>query len=319
VPPKQRHTYSYSRLSKTDLLFMRIGGDGLGNLLFNWARCLSRSRRHGWRMVWPTWFSYKPKNWRVNPYDVRTYHNLFRPTADYQTGLRKLFHLAFRKWISENEPGPPRPGRLVQFRGMAGKFEPFRDDLQLIRTELLAMTRPQHLTGYLAEDPAPVGLHVRLGDFVQQSSYEDMVAIDNSALPLSWYAAALEAVREQTGTAVRACVFSDGENEELAQLLSMINVERADFGSSIADMLALSRSRLLIASGSTFGQWASYLGQVPTIWHPGKLDQSVMLDRPDLELEWTAGEALPDWVSAVVSADPVQWPRQGVANKGHIS
>jgi hypothetical protein len=201
---------------------------------------------------------------------------------------------------------------------MAGKFEPFRNDLELIRTELLSITQPQHLSGYLAVDPAPVGIHVRLGDFVQQSSYEDMVEIDNSALPLSWYTAALEAVRALTGTAVKAAVFSDGDDEELAELLSMDYVERAEFGSSIADMLAMSRSRLLIASGSTFSEWASYLGQVPTIWHPGKLDQSVMLGRPDLEIEWARGESLPDWIPAVVRAKPVRWPEESVSKKGNI-
>ena len=30
--------YAFPRLSKTDLLFVRIGGNGLGNLMFTWAR-----------------------------------------------------------------------------------------------------------------------------------------------------------------------------------------------------------------------------------------------------------------------------------------
>ena len=54
-PSKPAPIYAYPRLSKTDLLFVRIGGDGLGNLLFKWARCLAAAERHGWRMIWPTW------------------------------------------------------------------------------------------------------------------------------------------------------------------------------------------------------------------------------------------------------------------------
>ena len=56
------------------------------------------------------------------------------------------------------------------------------------------------------------------------------------------------------------------------------------------------RARLLIASGSTFSMWGSYLGQVPSIWHPGKLLQRVLLDQPDKEFEWAPGVALPSWV-----------------------
>jgi hypothetical protein len=257
-------------------------------------------------MIWPTWFSYKPKNWRVNPYDHRTYGDLFRPTGDYVSGFSKIRQLMFRKWVpeAEAEAHPPEPGRVVQFRGMAGKFQPFREDLELIRSELLAITLEKNLAGYRAEDPAPVAVHVRLGDFVRQGSYEEMVAIDNSVLPLSWYTAALESVRKKAGSAVRACVISDGEDEVLAPLLAMENIRRVEYGSSIADMLAMSRSRLLITSGSTFSQWASYLGQVPAVWHPGKLDQSVLLSNAELELEWKPGDSMPDWIPGLVAGGP---------------
>lgn len=302
---RQGSVYAYPRLSTTDLWLLRLGGAGLGNLMFNWARCLSRCRRNGWRMIWPTWFSFKPKNWRVNPYDHRTYGGLFRPTGDYVSGINKVGQLMFRKWVPEAEADahPPAPGRVVQFRGMTGKFKPFREDLELIRSELLAITQEIHLAGYRAENPAPVAVHVRLGDFVQQGSFEEMVDIDNSVLPLGWYISLLESLREKAGTAFRSSVFSDGEDADLAPLLAMENVRRVEFGSSIADMLAMSRSRLLITSGSTFSQWASYLGQVPAIWHPGKFDQSLLLDDPELELEWAPGDSLPDWVPDIVSGD----------------
>ena len=70
-----------------------------------------------------------------------------------------------------------------------------------------------------------------------------------------------------------------------------------DYGSGLGDMLGLSRSNLLIASGSTFSMWGSYLGQVPTIWHPGKRLQHVLLEHPEREIEWASGDPLPDWVS----------------------
>jgi len=297
----QPPVFAFPRLSKTDLLFIRIGGNGLGNLMFTWARCLAASERHGWRMIWPTWQSFKPKNWRVNPYDHRTYGDLFRPNDRYVRGWRKPWYLARYRWIPEKQAldGGAPPGSVVEFRGMEDKFAPFVADHELIYGELLKIARPQHLTAFSDPEPAPIGIHVRRGDFVQQATYRDMLDIDNSVLPLDWYIDALQAVRSQAGRVVPAYVFSDGTEEELADLLGLPAVQRMDYGSGLGDMLGLSRSRLLIASGSTFSMWGSYLGQVPAIWHPKKLLQHVLLEHPEREIEWTPGNALPNWVGEV--------------------
>ena len=304
----RRSVYAYPRLSKADLLFMRIGGNGLGNLLFTWARCLTRSRRNQWRMIWPTWYSHKPKNKRVNPYDIRTYGDLFQPTERYVTGLLKWRDLIFRKRIDESQAlaTPPRAGCVVQFRGMRGKFQPFLDDLELVRDELLAMTRVEHLAAFREVAQAPIGIHIRRGDFLQRSSDRETVERHNSLQPLSWYIDALNAVRQLCGSPVKAIVISDGNTGELEPLLAMENVQRTEYGSSIADLLALSRSRLLIASGSTFSQWAVYLGQVPAIWHPGKHEQGLLLDVPEHEIEWSRGDTLPAWIPAAVEQQ-IKW------------
>jgi len=297
----QPPVFAFPRLSKTDLLFIRIGGNGLGNLMFTWARCLAASQRHGWRMIWPTWQSFKPKNWRVNPYDHRTYSDLFRPNDRYVSGWRKPWYLARYRWISEQQAldeGAP-PGSVVEFRGMEDKFAPFVEDHELVYGELLKIARPEHLEAFSDPDPAPIGIHVRRGDFVQQASYRDMLDIDNSVLPLAWYIEALQAVRARAGRDVPAYVFSDGTEEELTELLALPAVRRVDYGSGLGDMLGLSRSRLLIASGSTFSMWGSYLGQVPTIWHPKKLLQHVLLEHPEQEIEWSTGNALPNWVGEI--------------------
>jgi hypothetical protein len=299
--PKQPPVFAFPRLSKTDLLFLRIGGNGLGNLMFTWARCLAASQRHGWRMLWPTWGSFKPKNWRVNPYDHRTYFALFKPNGRYVTGWRKPWYLARYRWIPEvqaTEEGAP-PGSVVEFRGMDGMVAPYRGDQRLVYDELLKIAQPRHLRAFSDPDPAPIGIHVRRGDFVQPGSYEEMINQHNSLLPLDWYVGALQAVRAATSRETRAYVFSDGSNEELAPLLDLPAVERADFGSGLGDMLGLSRSRLLIASGSTFSMWGSYLGQVPAIWHPGKLLQHLLLEHPEREIEWSEGDALPSWVADI--------------------
>lgn len=295
--------FAFPRLSTTDLLFIRLGGNGLGNLMLTWARCLSQAQQHGWQMVWPTWGSFKPKNWRVNPYDHRTYTDLFQPNERYLSGWRKPWCLARHRRISETEAGngEARPGTVVEFRGMKEFFAPFVHDHELVYNELRRIARPIHQSAFSEANPAPIGIHVRRGDFIQRSTDQEIRSSHNSLLPLDWYIEALKAVRSAAGSDFPAFVFSDGTAEELKALLDLPQVKRVDYGSGLGDMFGLSRSRLLIASGSTFSMWGSYLGQVPTIWHPGKLLQNLLVDHPEHEIEWAPGLPMPTWVSRLLS------------------
>ncbi len=303
--------YAYPRLSTADLWFMRLGGNGLGNLLITWARCIASARRHGWQVIWPTWFSYKAKNWRLNPYDVRTYSDLFRPTDAYVTWPGKPWRLMRARATPESlVERDIKPGSVVQFRGMQGFFAPFVADHGHVLSELLAMTRAVHFDGWRAAEPAPIAIHVRRGDFIGRAA-PATVELHNSQLPLEWYIKALKAVREEVGQPLPVWLFSDGKNQELDALMRLPGVQRVSFGSSIADILAMARCRFLIASGSTFSMWGSYLGQLPTLWHSGKLLQPLLLDDAvsrgwssgpsGLEFEWTDGDALPAWIGPALT------------------
>lgn len=96
-----------------------------------------------------------------------------------------------------------------------------------------------------------VAVHVRLGDYPE-----------HVRIPISWYK---ERVQEmaQAHPAYRFCLFSDGSDEELAELMRMDNVRRVFFGNAIADIIAISRCCYLIGSDSTFSGWGAFLGQVP--------------------------------------------------------
>jgi hypothetical protein len=115
----------------------------------------------------------------------------------------------------------------------------------------------------------------------------------NMGIPIDWYVATIEEVRKEIGMNVVTYVISDAENCELDQLLKLGNTRRLHFGSSIADLIALSRSKMLIASGSTFGMWASYLGRMPSLYYPGQLKQRLYIERPEWEDEWHGSGRLP--------------------------
>jgi hypothetical protein len=86
-------------------------------------------------------------------------------------------------------------------------------------------------------------------------------------------------------------LFSDGNDAELADILKMPAVQRLHFGSALADMLAMSRSNVLVVS-STFSMWSSFLGAVPSIYYPGQRHQTLLPDYRGAEIEREWGEAL---------------------------
>jgi hypothetical protein len=81
-------------------------------------------------------------------------------------------------------------------------------------------------------------------------------------------------------------IFSDGTDEELASILQLPKVVRANYKNAVADLVAMTRLRLLICSGSSFSAWAAFLGNMPTIWFPGKITSQMgaLCDMTAIEL-----------------------------------
>ena len=123
--------------------------------------------------------------------------------------------------------------------------------------------------------PAPfIGIHVRRGDFQRIGQGTDLSRSDNTITPLEWFIESLKLVRAQASRTLPAIVTSDGAPEELRALLEIDNVRLVRTGAAIGDLLLLSRASVLLASGSSFSAWASYLGQMPNFVTPGPKPRS---------------------------------------------
>ena len=122
-------------------------------------------------------------------------------------------------------------------------------------------------------------MHIRLGDFARATWEEVKQGKHNSSIPIEWYVTMAQELRSIIGAETPVYVFSDGTDEELRPLLELGNVERVTFGSSIGDVLALSRAKLLVASGSSFSMWARYLGRMTTVMFPNQVKQKILTDQ----------------------------------------
>ena len=259
---------------------------GFGNRLFTWARCRVFAQIHHTKMVAPLWF--RP-----------AIGQLWRGGIDYRSYMRQLVLLGlFRKrgedlgflkgkLLSLNAVKITEPADLtsrvyemsdnskdveVVFRGWKKFFEPLNGWHDFLLTELRAITRRGYLDMVDSVDKVPVGICVRCGnDFREPKSdgYEPLGPIDKT--PLKWYIEMLSLIRKTVGYQVPAFVVSDGTKEQLEKLLCMENVTFVRPGSAISDLLILAKAKVLLTPGaSSFAAWASFLGQMPSVSHPGQ-------------------------------------------------
>ena len=302
--------YVYPKLSAIDLNITRIGGLGLGNMLFPYARAVLYARDHHLPLIWPTWNSIPAGQILRREKNKRFYNDLFTPkdaaVKDVSgenrlrviTGAEKNWLRMSRKHISEHdlseqhilEQNILKGDRIIEFSGMEGEFAPLlgKENGTWLYEHLKSILQVKNRKALEFQPGKAVCMHVRLGDFTrmngsgqtdeQKEKWEEALrsGLPNLSIPLEWYVDLVRQIRKKLGYEIHVYVFSDGTDTELETLLSLSGVERKTFGTAIADIMALAQAKLFIASGSTFSRWVRYLGQMNTITYPGQLGQKLL-------------------------------------------
>ena len=301
--------FAYPRLSKWDLALFRVGGPGLGNLLFTWGRAMKFCRDHQAAPIWPTWPQLKIGPWLRAEKDKRAYTDLFEPSDRYVRGMRKVRTLAMLPRIGETDTAAAHPPSrsVVMFEGNGNGFADLVGAGPYLGEQFAAMCR-----GYTpAEtDFRTIRVHVRMGDFASVSP--DQLAradMPNVRLPLEWYVEKIKQVRAALGGQVPVQVFSDSTPEALRALMDLGGVEACGGQTAAQDLLTLSRAGILIGSNSTFSQWARFMGAVPTVWFRASQSRWPHF-RADggLDCESRMGEGLdPQWIA--LAQERMKWQR----------
>lgn len=230
--------YSYAALAApgVDLGFVRLSGPGLANCLFMACRAYLDAKDLGLEFVDPTW-----RKISIGPYlrgerDKRAYSDLF--THRGVSGLKKMWLLARMKvgMAKDVHVVPDISGYFIPLYGRHKEVKEYIDSITI--PETISLLQGVDLSHHIA-------VHVRLGDYNQ-----------SLRIPLEWYDGIINKLLELDPT-LKFALFSDGTDEELALLLRHPEVARHFYGNAFADMTAISKCRMLIASDSTFSAWGS--------------------------------------------------------------
>lgn len=294
--------YIYPKFSKHELIGIRLGGAGLGNLLFTWSRVIAASEKYNAELIWPTWPSIKVGTWLRHEKDKRSYIGLFSNKTGMCGGINKYIKLCFGKKIHTKNLDALDWDNLGEndivvyddFKLAPGVFQmnfdgtrEYRDKISEIIYSNLGKKGKKAL-GFDASEA--IGVHVRLGDFDKTTAELDN-GKNNMRIQISWYVAMVNKLREAAGWNVPVYVFSDGTDEELADLTTLPKVSRITFGNSIGDIVGLSRFPVMISSGSSFSLWARFLGNCSSISYPNQIKDRVHTG-DGFEIELGADEEL---------------------------
>lgn len=238
--------YYYPCLSNIDCGFFRIGGAGLANCMFVSARAYVNCKENNGTFISPTW-----KKFSIGPIlrhekDKRIYSNLFYPLGI--SGWKKVWMLIRLKIC--------KPMNIQRFSGLGNYFMDLNNYYPLVREYFDSIIRPETIMGVNGyEWDKYIAVHVRLGDY-----------LPHLRISIEWYKKIIKIILEYNPRQ-KFLLFSDGNEEELIQLLSISQVKKVFFGNAFADMYAISKCKLLIGSDSTFSAWGAFLGQKPIIFN----------------------------------------------------
>jgi hypothetical protein len=274
--------------------YPKIGRAGLGNCMLIWARAFVEARQAGAELLAPRWVQPRIGSiFRGEPVS-RFYFGEFT-NIGYVGGLRRMLALAAFRRIAENEPWPMSGGTAVKvIEGLKDYFTPLVPHQAAIKEEVQRIMHPKALWAqFICEEPY-IAMNLRRGDQTRAGIALEQVA---QYTPDDWFVGALQAIRaDARWRDLPVKVVSDGSEPEMRRIVKQPGVQWVTTERAIGDIWLMSRASLLVASGySSFSMWASFLGQMPTLYAPGKMQQKLFAaDCPAFEGEWREGQALPE-------------------------
>lgn len=110
----------------------------------------------------------------------------------------------------------------------------------------------------VSQKPCPaIGVHIRLGDF----------KVGQQTTPIAFFVDHINRVRALIGQDAPVTLFTDGNTDEVQDVLRLGHVFLSKNNRDIEDLLWLSRSKVIIlTSNSTFSQWAGFLSEAVLLY-----------------------------------------------------
>lgn len=260
------------------IVWVRIPKAGLGNKILLWANALAFAKKNNLPLITTNWFSIHIGPWLRGEKSKRLYTGYFKQINLLQRLFIHVLALSKKKiknpdfdlnvQILSNQ-------HIIVFNSYKFWMHYF-DNIKNHRSTIQEVFFNQLLTAkirneYNALAPPFIGVHVRRGDFLTYQENKQFDAWNTwcTRTPIEYFINTIQNIRAFIGKEVSVSVFSDGNKQELADLLKLNNTTLITGNKDIIDMLQLSKSKIIIPSpGSTFSLLAAFLSNAVILHHP---------------------------------------------------
>jgi hypothetical protein len=269
VPPGISPAYCHARLPNA----------GLGNKLFIWAKAYTFSRLNRIPLRVTGWLHFQ-KAPLLHGLDLRLYWNYFKRVDEAGSRTNRY---AARSYRVISEPAVERreieTGVIYEYSEVPhwsnyfGDIREYRDQVRAALMDMLTDARVRELGRH---KPPVIAANVRMGDFKKLQPNEDFAKAGNARTPIAYFRELIQNIRKLHSALLPVEIVTDGNASELGELLELPNVSMAPRRSKIADILMMSRSKILLCSASsTFSYWAGFLGESALIMHPDHIHEPI--------------------------------------------
>lgn len=247
---------------------------GLGNKLFVWAKAYIFAKKNHKKLIVWGWVHVSKNNlmfWRKNS---RIYAGYFNNKFNLWYLIKYWIRLIlFRKSIcDENQLENCNNCKIVEFNKIphwSDFFKGIRENYELVTEGFFNMLKPDILSEYKNLKNPVLAVHIRMGDFRKLKPGEDFKKVGGVRTPMEYFINCIHEIRKKTHQNLPVTIFSDGNNDELKEILMLPNVEKSENTKDILDLLQMSKAEVIICSaGSTFSFWASFFSRAIVLIHP---------------------------------------------------
>jgi hypothetical protein len=244
-------------------VYIKFPKTGLGNMMLVWARAVVFAHLNNLPIVTSSWWGFHWGALLRRENKSRFYLGYFTESSMCKQLLVKL-----QSKLLQVELDPPvallssyatRKSKIYVFNTVVTDndlFGSLRNHEALIKSSLTnLLTAKMKLKLEQFEVPF-IGVHIRRGDF----------KLGNQTTPLHYFIEIINTIRSAVLEDAPVTVFSDADESELQEILSIPNVKLAENKPDILDILLLSKSKYIVLSrSSTFGYWAAFLSNALVI------------------------------------------------------
>lgn len=272
------------------MVISKLPKAGLGNKLFVWAHGVVYASLHALEHMTVGWTQYQLGPLLRMEKSKRWYTNYFINSASWLKRCQYIFQS--KKYLSYLESNKldvhPEATNYVfhEIPYWKDYFLGLSEHRELIKKKFFDMLSPRYQEVYRSIEAPDIAIHIRMGDFKKLEAGLDFSKAGLTRTPIEYFSEVIHTIREITGNDTPVKIFSDGNKAELTSVLSLPHVDFAHNISDLADLLQMSKSKILVLSaGSTFGQWSGFLSDAILIHHPAHFHGYVR-DENDISSEY---------------------------------